>query len=343
MSDTPRAGSAAQNRELELLALEELDRKLLVARDRVRLVARGETPGFYWHGRPGTGKTHLVLDTLDAMGVRHRYHKGHLTAQGLLELLEEYPDQVLVLDDVSAIFADKKAVQYLLAALGRLQGQAWETSYVRQGRRVQVKFTGSIICVSNLAVDRQGMLGAFKSRVHTLGHSPSDLMLVALARHRICAGGWPAPEARLTADEVNEVIDWVWAESRRLNVPVDLRMLFDKALPDYRAWREDKTEAHWKDLVTTTLEEEVHALAFTPPGGVNKVGVRQATKEEEREIVRALLKDFTTRRDRLWAWKERTHKSDKAFDRRWAEVKAQDQARSASEVETPRLGSVADA
>jgi predicted ATPase len=110
--------------QLELLALRELEKKLLVARDRIRLVARGETAGFYWYGPPGTGKTHLVLATLDAMGVKYHYHKGHITAQGLLELMKEHPDKVIVLDDVSAIFGDKKAVQYLLAALGRLQGQA---------------------------------------------------------------------------------------------------------------------------------------------------------------------------------------------------------------------------
>jgi hypothetical protein len=111
-------------------------------------------------------------------------------------------------------------------------------------------------------------------------------MLVALARHRICKEGWPAHKPTMTVAEVNEAINWVWDESRRLNVALDLRVLFDKGLPDYIAWKEKKTEAHWKDLVTTTLEEEVNSLAFTPPGGVNKVGVRQATKEEKWEIVR---------------------------------------------------------
>ena len=331
-------------KKIELLALKELDKKLLVARDRIRLVARCETPGFYWHGRPGTGKTHLVLATLDEMGVKYHYHKGHITAQGLLELIAEHPDEVIILDDVSVIFADKKAVQYLLAVLGRVQGQAWETSYVRQGQRVHVKFTGGIICISNLGIENKGMLAALRSRVHTLGHSPSDLMLIALARHRICTKGWPAPEVKVTADEVNEVINWVWDESQRLNVAVDLRVLFDKGLPDYLAWREKKTEAHWKDLVTTTLEEEVNSLAFTPPGGVSKVGVRQATKEEEWEIVRAILKEYESRRDRIWAWKQRVRKSEKAFDRRWAEIKAQDRSNDVPAVtaETSTLKVVSD-
>jgi hypothetical protein len=327
---------------LELAALGELDKKLLVARDRIRQVGRMESTGFYWHGRPGTGKTHLVLATLDEMSVQYEYHKGHITAQGLLEIMAKHHDKVIILDDVSVIFTDKKAVQYLLAALGRLQGQAWQTSYVRQGQQVRVTFTGGIICVSNLAIENRGMLAALKSRVHTLGHSPSDLMLVALARHRICKAGWPTDNPTLSAEEVNEVINWVWSESKRLNVAVDLRVLFDKGLPDYLAWRQKKTEAHWKDLVTTTLEEEVNSLAFTPPGGMNKVGVRQATKEEEWEIVRVILKEYDTRRDRIWAWQQRTKKCEKTFDRRWAEIKTQDGAKSVPEDETPILKIVSD-
>ena len=325
----PQPVQVTEATDPELIALAELDQKLLVARDRIRLVAIGETPGFYWHGRPGTGKTHTVLATLEKMGVKYHFHKGYITAQGLLEILDKHFDKVIILDDVSAIFDDKKAVQYLLAALGRLQGQALDMSYARQGKEISFKFVGGIICISNLGIERKGMLPAFKSRVHTLGHSPSDLMLIALARHRICKEGWPAVNPKLTVDEVNEGINWVWAESQRLNVPVDLRVLFDKALPDYRAWKEKKTEAHWKDLVTTTLEEEVSALAYTPPGGVNKPGVRQTTKEQEQQIVRAILKEYATRRERMWAWKQRTRalgleKSEKAFERRWAEVKAQD-------------------
>jgi len=310
----------------ELAALASLDQKLLVARDRIRQVARDETPGFYWHGRAGTGKTHTVLETLKDMGAKYAYEKGYVTPQGLLELLEKHHNEVLVLDDVSAIFSDKKGVQFLLAALGRMSGQALPMGYVRQGKEIRFDFTGGIICISNLAVENKGMLGAFKSRVRTLQHSPSDQMLVALSRHRICCKGWPANQPKLTADECNDVIAWVWAESQRLKVPVDLRVLLEKSMADFLAWREKQTEAHWHDLVTTTLEEEVTTLNHTPPGGVNG-GVRKTTKEQEQQIVRAILAEFTERADRIRAWKERTkaigkEKSERAFERRWGEIKA---------------------
>ena len=61
----PQPVQVTEATDPELIALAELDQKLLVARDRIRLVAIGETPGFYWHGRPGTGKTHTVLSTLE--------------------------------------------------------------------------------------------------------------------------------------------------------------------------------------------------------------------------------------------------------------------------------------
>jgi hypothetical protein len=255
------------NSEHELQALAELDGKLLVARDRIRQVARGQATGFYWHGRPGTSKTHTVLATLEEVGIEHRYHRGHITPGGLMEILERHFDGIIVLDDVSAIFDDKKAVQYLLAALGRQQGRPLDMGYHRMGKHISFQFHGGIICISNLPVTPIGMLAAFKSRVRTLQHNPTGLMLIALCRHRIVKDGWPAGDPKLTAEEINEVIDWVEQEAGRLNVPVDLRMILEAALPDYLAWKEKQTEAFWKDLVTTTLEEEVSSLAYTPPGG----------------------------------------------------------------------------
>lgn len=324
------------NEESEKQALEQLDQKLLVARDRIRQVARGEATGFYWHGRPGTGKTHTVVKTLEEMGVTPHYHKGYITAGGLLEVMESHHDKILILDDVSAIFDDKKAVQYLLAALGRMNGDTLPMSYARQGKEVCFDFTGGIICVSNLAIENKGMLSAFKSRVRTLQHSPTDLMLIALCRHRICQKGWPIGNAELTEKNCTEVIDWVLEESGRLKVPVDLRVILEKAMPDYLAWQKKQTEAHWHDLVTTTLEEEVTTLAFTPPGGITRVGVRQTTKEQEHQIVRSILKEYSARQDRIWAWKKQTRtlgceKSEKAFERRWGEVKAQDISTNVSE------------
>ena len=156
----PSKTKAPISTDPELVALAELDKKLLVARDRIRMVARGQTPGFYWHGRPGTCKTHTVLAVLDEMGVNYHYHKGNITQGGLLEIMEKYHDWIIVLDDLSAILDDKKAVQYLLAALGRQAGKPLPMGYVRQGKDVSFEFTGGIICISNVPVPPKGMTGS---------------------------------------------------------------------------------------------------------------------------------------------------------------------------------------
>ncbi len=99
-------------------SLSELYASLKVMRDRIRGVAQGYHAGFYLFGRPGTSKTYTVKKTLDELGVKYEYFNGHLTAIGLLDLLEEFPDSIIILDDVSEIFGDRKALQMFLAALG---------------------------------------------------------------------------------------------------------------------------------------------------------------------------------------------------------------------------------
>ncbi|HUQ71683.1 MAG TPA: hypothetical protein VM165_19295, partial [Planctomycetaceae bacterium] len=84
--------------------LQSLQRQRAVVTDRVRGVVHGASTGLYLYGRPGTSKTHTICSTLDALQCRYKYNAGHLTAIGLFELIREYPERVLVLDDVSAVF-----------------------------------------------------------------------------------------------------------------------------------------------------------------------------------------------------------------------------------------------
>src|SRR5690242_4669931 len=100
-------------------ARESLSRRLSLVRDLVRGVSRGYYPGLYLYGPPGTGKTYTVMKTLAASGRQVKYHKGHITAIGLVELLDEYSDGIVVLDDVAEIFSSPVGLQIFLAALGR--------------------------------------------------------------------------------------------------------------------------------------------------------------------------------------------------------------------------------
>jgi hypothetical protein len=303
----------------DLTNLQQLERRLSVVRDRVRGVAWRHHSGFYLFGRPGTSKTFTVQKTLAETRVGSHYVLGHLTPLGLFDLLAEHHNRIVVLDDVSHLLTQVASLQILLAALGN-QGDAGARMicYKRQGRERKISFTGGLICISNLDLHQGGLIQALKIRMHYLRHDPTDDQIAALMRHIACRG-WQGKEARLTPVECLEVAEFLIAESKRLNSRLDIRHLVEKAFPDFLQHRDGDAESHWKDLVTTTLEEAVVELRHSLP---NRQG-RNEELEAEYRIVRAILAEFQSPTDRLAAWEERTHgqKSSRAFYRRSQELR----------------------
>ena len=294
--------------------LEQLQRRLAVVRDRVLAVARRYANGFYLFGRAGTSKTFTVRKTLDKFGKPYCYHSGHLTPMGLFELLEREHDRTIVLDDVSEILGNKIALQILLAALGN---QPTDTGvrivkYRRQGRDETVRFTGGIILISNLEIHSAPLLDALKSRVHYLKYDPSDEQIEALMRD-VASKGWSQGRRKIAPDDCLEVCEFLIAESKRLGARFDMRLLVDKAFPDFVLHRNGYAQVHWKDLVITTLEAQVVELKNTPPS-------RKATKDEEHRLIQEIVAKFSDPKERIAAWEERTGKSYRAFRRRCGEL-----------------------
>ena len=175
----PTLQQIADNRET-LLA--ELNRRQGIVRDYVRAVARQYATGLYLFGRPGTAKTHTVRAVLE-QDIRepYTYQRGHLTPMGLFELIAEHPDDVIVLDDLTSVLDSDVALQILLSALEHPapgdRTRSRVVKYRRQGREERVAFRGGLICISNRELHDDEMLGAFKSRVHTLNYDPADAQL----------------------------------------------------------------------------------------------------------------------------------------------------------------------
>jgi len=130
----------------------------------------------------------------------------------------------------------------------------------------------------------------------------------------ICSHGRRRP--KLSPDECGEVAEFLIAESRRLGCRLDIRLLVDKAFPDFVQYRNHNTETHWKDLVLATLEEQVLALKYTR----GPSATRRMVEEEEREIVRDILAVCSTRAERIAAWQEQTQKFERAYYRRLKEI-----------------------
>lgn len=299
-------------------ALENLNRRLAVIRDRVRGVAEGLSTGLYLFGPPGSSKTFTIRNTLESLNVPNQYVIGHLTPMGLFDLIAQNDDRILVLDDVSQILGQATSIQILLAALGQPDDKgARVVRYKRRGHEEKVHFSGGIICVSNLELQKSALLQALKSRLHYLCYDPSDEEIAALMR-QIAMHGWPQNKPTLTPDECLEVTEYLIAESKRLTSRLDIRNLVDKGFPDFFQHRCGHTETHWKDLVTTTLEEGVrnlrHSSSPIPKSRTNQ-------KEEEYRVIRQILEEFQSPQERLTAWNARTKgKSSRAFYRRCKEL-----------------------
>ena len=310
MDDRATLDHIERNRER---LLGQLDRQLAVVRDYVRGVDGRYSAGLYLYGPPGTGKTHTVRGVLEREVKRpYVYQRGHLTPVGLFELFEQNSDEVIVLDDLASVFKNDVALQILLSALER--PTARDGGRVAKDRRMgqerRVVFRGGVVCVSNRVLHNDELLAAFKSRVHVLNYDPSDAQAGALILE-IAGRGAPA----VTPAEALEVARHAIAELLRVGCRFDLRLLVSKALPDYRQWRDGRTESDWRDLVSAAVEENL--LAARAGGGAL---TREARKDGETAILRQILREHATLEARVRAWVERTGKSERAFYRRLAEL-----------------------
>jgi hypothetical protein len=300
--------------------LAELKRRQGIVRDYVRGVARQYATGLYLFGRPGTAKTHTVRATLlKDIQELFTYQRGHLTPMGLFDLIGEHQDEVIVLDDLTAVLDSDVALQILLSALEHPapddRTRSRVVKYKRQGREERVSFRGGIICISNRELHDDELLGAFKSRVHTLNYDPSDAQLGALMLG-IAELGWPnTGRPEISAGEARAVAHFLIGEMLRLGCRFDLRLFVNKALPDYQQWKDDEAESDWRDLVTASIEEHLVSVRHA-----DERPSRAERKQDEHALLREILGEHETREERVRAWTERTGKSERAFYRRLAEM-----------------------
>ena len=296
----------------------ELCRRQAVVRDYVRGVAYGYSTGFYLYGLAGTAKSYIVQGVLDReIKEPYVYQSGHLTPLGLFKLLAEHADEILVLDDLGSIFRSEVALQILLSALVHptAKDRSRIVKYLAQRRQQWVAFRGGIICISNKVLHDTELLGAFKSRVNTMNYNPSDGQLGALmleiARH-----GWPSLQPTILPQDCEIIACFLIEEMLRLRVRFDLRLLVDKAFPAYQQWKDNETECHWQDLVTSFIEEQLVELQHS----VEAPSIRAERKAQEHEILKQILREHRSRRECQEAWSKQTGKSARAFYRRLAEI-----------------------
>lgn len=139
----------------------------------VDMIGRKLTPSLIVTGQPGLGKTHRVLHTLKASGLKedqdYAVAKGRCTAPALYRFLYFHRDSVVVLDDMDSVLKSEDSVNILKAGLDSYGKRT--ISYITaktirdaDGEELpnQFDFKGGIIFISNLTMAK--MDGALKSR-----------------------------------------------------------------------------------------------------------------------------------------------------------------------------------
>src|SRR5262249_5548461 len=187
---------------------------------------------------------------------------------------------------LAAVLDSDVALQILLSALEHPapddRTRSRVVKYRRQGREERVSFRGGIVCVSNRLLHDDELLGAFKSRVHTLNYDPSDAQLGALMLG-LAELGWPhTSRQEIAPEETRTVAHFLIGEMLRLGCRFDLRLFVNKALPDYQQWKDDETESDWRDLVTASIEEHLVAVRHA-----DERPSRADRKEDEHALLRA--------------------------------------------------------
>jgi hypothetical protein len=291
--------------------LSQLNRRQGVMRDYVRMVVDGNATGVYIFGRPGTAKSYTVNEVLKTVPKAIAPQRGHVTPLGLFDLIEDNPDAIIPLDDVTAVLDSDVARQILLAALEspspRDRTRTRIVTYRRHEEVRKAPFRGGITCISNKELHGDEVLEAFKSRVHVINYDPADAemgarILEIAETGRLSNAHGVGPEERL------EVARFVIGEMLRVGCRFELRLFVAKAMPIYRQWKAYRTESHWRDLVSASVEEHLVEMRHTP--------TRAEEMAADRDLVRALKREQLTRRDQIDAWVRLTGKSERAWYRR---------------------------
>jgi hypothetical protein len=296
-------------------ALESLDRKLRVIDDWVTSVVRGYQTGPYLCGAGGLGKSYGVFRQLTDLEADFRTFNSRMTTLGLFRALEKAPDCVHVLEDMERITNDRDAQGVLRSALWSQGDRERVITWTTGDGEKRFTFRGGLIMLANRSLADLPELRALASRivVHKLEVSDSEM---AAHMRRIAGRDWSRYHLKLESEKSLEVCEHVIAECKRANCPLDLRLL-DNGCTDFLLWESGNSSLHWKDLVTTRIEQA--AVHFRHEVSMLS---REERKAHERDLVRQILKETADPKQRERLWEEQTGKRKSALYTRKREVES---------------------
>jgi hypothetical protein len=310
MTTEPTADITTQDQQ----ALERLDNKLKLVRDRIRGVAGGYSPGLYLYGAADLGRSVRVTRQLEEDQVAFRVFNLPMSAEALYWALAREPSVVHVLEDMERLSNDRPAQSVLRSALWTLPNGEREVTRTKASGDAAFAFKGGIIMLANRPLAHLPELRALASRiaVHKL-----DVTEVEMAAHvrRVARSGFVRGKHQLDAEQCLAVAEYVIKESRRLmNCPLDLH-LYENACLDYLQWDAGCAACHWQDLVEKRIRRTGEYFLYEPA-----TLSREEQQAADRELVRQLCQEIEGEEERVRRWKQSTGRSQATFYRRKREI-----------------------
>jgi hypothetical protein len=162
----------------------------------LKLTVNGAANAIFIAGRGGVGKTHTTEKVLADMGLRDGagYFKntGSTTAAGMYSLLFRYKNDIILFDDSDDAFKDQESRNLLKAATDtkKIRKLVWN----KMGKNVvdpedditdeemldqnliprYFEFTGKIIFITNLKMDKLDPDGALRTRAYIIDIDPTE-------------------------------------------------------------------------------------------------------------------------------------------------------------------------
>ncbi len=238
--------------EIDKELLDGIERRQKTLATMIRGVIDKDTTAFFIWGPGGHGKSKLIRDALkDHKKVK--IWNSDMSARALVEKLEEFPDYIHFFEDLEKVFRDTDCQGLLIAACGGKKTHKRIVQWHKHRVDIDFEFTGGIIISSNNPLDpRPGRLGAVASRFTPQQWKLSDPELAALMRHIALT---EYQEHGLSKSEACEVADFVIAEmeQRSGQGKVDVRSFCEQAVPDFKQWKDGRSEVHWHELVRARI------------------------------------------------------------------------------------------
>ena len=164
-----------ENNKTEVVSEFGINERFAFVEQMVGMVAKKTIASTIITGQGGLGKTHTVLKALKSFGMQdttdltqfevgarintpkaYRIIKGFSTAKGLYRTLFEGNGQVLVFDDCDSVLKDPVALNLLKGALDSYGDRwiSWNADFKDEDLPKSFKFTGAIVFISNMDLDR---------------------------------------------------------------------------------------------------------------------------------------------------------------------------------------------